>query len=245
MDEPFLLECYELLKKTLRRSGQRLGLAPDELDDVLNDITLKLLRDDQTSLRLCKEADSIDSYLAVLARNYILDRMIGLIGKWRPCAAARKLGPPAPQLDRLLNLESLPFDEAEQVLRSRFKVTATREELLEMARQFPRRDKRQFVGWQDLPEPVTVEPDPEQQALLKEEQAQRAKLYEAVEQALNRFEAEDRLILKLLYRDGRKVSEVARMLGLDQKRLYDRRDALLKQLRQYLKELGFDLGDIE
>ncbi|HWM92494.1 MAG TPA: sigma-70 family RNA polymerase sigma factor [Thermoanaerobaculia bacterium] len=64
-------------------------------------------------------------------------------GKFRPSPAARRLGPPAPELEVLLVLQGLTFDEAYQVIKPRFP-GLSRGEAEEIAAQISPRPHRRF-----------------------------------------------------------------------------------------------------
>ena len=66
-------------------------------------------------------------------------------GKFRVSAAARRLGPPAPELEVLLVLQGLTFDEAYQVIKPRFP-GLSRGEAEEIAAQISPRPHRRVEG---------------------------------------------------------------------------------------------------
>jgi len=59
-----------------------------------------------------------------------------------------------------------------------------------------------------------------------------------LDRAIGDLSPEDRLILQLRFRDGRKVPEIARIVGLEPKKLYKRLDRLFEALRRALKDAG-------
>ncbi len=60
----------------------------------------------------------------------------------------------------------------------------------------------------------------------------------ALEGALGKLDAEDRVILRMRFEDGFTVADVARALDLRQKPLYRRVEGLLRRLRRELEGRG-------
>src|SRR6185436_10823906 len=105
---------------------------------------------------------------------YFLATTIGRLGKdfldkiwqrWRPSAEARKRGPVAVLLERLVYRDGRSFDEACHDLETRRDVTATRQELEGHFRALPSRERRRLIGEVALVGAPTKEPSPEQAAI--------------------------------------------------------------------------------
>ena len=64
-----------------------------------------------------------------------------------------------------------------------------------------------------------------------------------VRQVLAQLDATDRFLVRSLT-GGLQVSEVARMLGVEQKPLYRRRDRLLATLREQLEDRGLTAAEV-
>ena len=58
--------------------------------------------------------------------------------------------------------------------------------------------------------------------------------------SLAELEVADRLLLKMHYESGLRISAIARVLGLKQRELYTRRDRCLRQLQRSLVGAGLD-----
>jgi hypothetical protein len=61
---------------------------------------------------------------------------------------------------------------------------------------------------------------------------------DALKRSMDRMGAEDALVLRMLFADGRSLAEVSRVLKLDYMRLYRRLPKLREMLRRYLEDAG-------
>ena len=65
-----------------------------------------------------------------------------------------------------------------------------------------------------------------------------------VDAAISRFTPEDQLILRLRFSNTRKVSEIARTLSIDQKKVYKRIEKMLSSMRRALERAGISRSEI-
>ena len=164
----------------------------------------------------------------------LLDWRIAAYGKWRPSAAARRLGAEAVRLDRLLNRDGMTVDEAVQVA-SRAPDALPDHVLRLMADRLPRR-RRQIRVADDVLQLVAREfPDPVE----ARERAMRARQTRmALGQAFNQLKPEERQLMSLRYRQSLTVREIASLLNVDAKRLYRTFDRLVGKLRRDMGASG-------
>lgn len=66
-----------------------------------------------------------------------------------------------------------------------------------------------------------------------------------LDRAIDDFSEEDRLILQLRFWNGKTAPEIARILGLEPRKIYTRLDRLFKELRQALEDAGIDQAAID
>ncbi|MFY9826061.1 MAG: hypothetical protein WAM82_32135 [Thermoanaerobaculia bacterium] len=95
------------------------------------------------------------------------------------------------------------------------------------------RSERRFVGEEAL-QRVPVDGCIDEQLIMEEGARLVARLQERLPALLRDLPAEDRLLLKLHFRDGLTIAAISHVLRLPQKQLYSRRDRSLKKLRQSL-----------
>lgn len=236
--EQTYLEHLPLIEKIARRAGRRYGLAPEGVEDFVQEVQVKLIEDDYRRIRSFRGSSSFKTYLVTVVNRLAKDHCNHLWGKWRPSAAAKRLGWEARLLERLLYREGFSFEEAAEKMRRDHRVETSIEGLAELAGKIPQRTSRYFEGEEAL-ENRPASPTPGERVdrrLADREKAELArKVEDALQKALDELDTEDRLILKLYFR-GWTMARIARSLGLEQKPLYRRRDRNLARLRQSLEQ---------
>jgi RNA polymerase sigma factor (sigma-70 family) len=212
-----------------------------DAEDFASTVRVRLIENDYEIVGRFEGRSSFKTYVTAVINRLYLDYQTQRFGKWRPSAEARRLGPVALRLESLLYRDGLTFEEACGVLKTDPQVAESGEALRELSLKLPRRPSRRPgpSNGQEIPEPASGH-----SAI---EQAERAVLAErtfpALRRALGRLPARDRIVLRLHVEAGLSLADVARALGEDQKALYRRRDALLKQLRLDLEAEGIQCRD--
>src|SRR6185295_19851375 len=117
--EELFYQSVEALPPILRGLGREKRLSPEELEDLQSQLHLKLLEDDYRVLRRWDSRSSLKAYLVTVVYNIWHDRVRGEKGTVRVSAAAKRLGPAAKELERLIG-RGLKLDEAYQVIKPRF-----------------------------------------------------------------------------------------------------------------------------
>lgn len=231
------LDHLHVIDQVVQFIARRHHLSREEADDLASAIRLKIIENDYEVLRNFRGDSSLRTYLATIANRHFLDTRIAQWGKWRPSAQAKRLGPAAVLLDRLMSRDGLPLDEAIETARANHQVALSRNELLALAGQLTVRPRRRFSGLEELndqPSPVA----PEDAGESTETQAEADRIERALEDALGQLGDEDRLILKMRFKDNVPISMISRMLNLEQKPLYRRLEHVMKALRAALEDRG-------
>lgn len=233
------LDDLALLRRAVSHACGRYHLSREDVEDCLSDLVVKLLAHDGAVLRRHEGRCSRKTFLVTVANNHVKDFVNGLWGKWRPCEEATRLGGTALELDRLLSREGLELEEALETLLSRPEVTASREELEEMAARFPARSRPKIVPDAELEARPTREDSPEQAAAKSESASVFKSMVAILHEELAQLDPEDKLLLDL-WAGGTKISAIAKRLGRDQKSLYTVRDRLLSRLRERFEQAGLE-----
>lgn len=234
--EALFLETLPQIERITAATCRRNGLQGAEAEDFASTVKLHLIDNDYQVLRKFRGQARLTTFLTTVIHNQLRDFRIRKWGRWRPSAAARRLGTVAVQLETRLMRDGLTFPEAVGALRQNLQVEETEEELEALAAQLPVRFQRRFTSDEALARMATPDaPDPVQEA----ERAERAKAVQgALVEALGALDEEDRLILRFRFEEGLMVSRIAPLLDLDQKALYRRIYGLLAALREALKSRG-------
>ena len=206
-------------------------LSADDGDEFCSWARLRLLEDDGAILRKFQGLSSIKTFLVTVIQRLFLDWRIKEWGKWRPTTEARRLGPVAIELERLVLRDGIDFEQAAETLVS--KGTAlSREECDRIWSGLPRRPGRQRTGEQSLD--VLPAPKKHDPIEVDEQVISAARAREALANALPALAPQEQLIIRLRFQDGFTVARIAQLLGEEQKPMYRRIEQILGRLRASL-----------
>jgi RNA polymerase sigma factor (sigma-70 family) len=257
--EQVYLDHLATIDKAAAHACRRYGFSREETEDFTQEVKAKIWADGCAVLRKHQGRSKLATYLVVVVQKSLQDYANHLWGKWRPSAEAKRRGPLAVRLERLLIRDGVGFREACQTLWTNDGVTASEAELASIAAQLPPRLPRPVESWNEgeggagrhaggsrqAGEPAAA--DTADERLWSRERARRREqAYEALGAALKTLPPEERLIANRLA-EGCSVVQIARSLKLekrDQKRLYKQRKRILKKLRQAMERAGVSAEDV-
>lgn len=239
-----LSDQLDVVKDAVRFVAARHHLSRDTADELRSRVMLHLTLHDYAVLRQWRRECSLHTYLVTVITRVFLDYRNQEWGKAKPPALARRLGPVAMLLWRLTHRKRLSFDEAVQTMRADHGVTASRDELWEIFSKLPAASGRYFVDVSELAHAEQPGADADGLVATAERQALATRVDAALAGALTGLAPEDRLILKLFFSDGMSRAQIARLLHLDQQRLYPRFLALMQRLREALAAQQVTAADI-
>lgn len=240
---PALLErALPLVRRAVRHASRRSALPYDE-GELLSEVLLRLVVNDYAVLRKFRGESQLSTYLRTFVTRVLLDLRVREWGKWRPSSRARRMGGDAEALERLVLREHLaPVDAiALAAHRSAGRLTeAAASEIYAALRPIPR---RRLVPLEAATEQDTgrTTVDPVAAITRRRRTGPVCRAMRAAVGALNRAE---RRLLWLRYYEGWSVADVARMTGIDQKRLYRVYDQVCQRLRRTLTAAGIDVDDV-
>ncbi len=239
-----LLERHvEVVARYCASIARRHGLSGDDADTFRSRVHVHLLEGEMAVVRRYRGRGAFAGYLRTVIARCWLDFQNARFGKWRVSAAARRLGPTAERLDRLLNRDQRTLDEAVALLAAAEDIDLDERGLRELAARIPRRAKRTFVKL-DAVAPLASDDRPDARVEEAEREARRRRANGALEAAISELETEDQAVIRLHYWEGMSIADVARVLGLDQKPLYRRLERLRKALHPKLVEAGIGADDV-
>jgi RNA polymerase sigma factor for flagellar operon FliA len=254
VDQLYLAQL-ETIRKLAAYACRRYGFGREDVEDFTQQVLAKIWGDGTCAvLRKFQGRSNLASYLAVVVQRALQDHVNSRWGKWRPSQAAIRQGQLAIDLETLLVRDRLGFDEACRTLRNRG-ATATDAELGEIEARLPARSggRQEATGgsgsgdFGDCVAPRRLEPVADERAddgiRQSELQQRRQHATQALAAALAALPADDRVIAKMVG-DGFKVVEIAAHLRLDQKKLYKRRDNIVRRLREALVSAGVSAADV-
>jgi RNA polymerase sigma factor (sigma-70 family) len=241
--DQLLLKNLPFIEKAVAQSCRRSHFSPEEAKDFASCVHVKLIEDDYRVFRQFKGESSLRTYLATVIKWFLLDYRDHLWGKWRESAEAKRLGPVAERLERLLVREEYTFDQAVQILQVNEKLGMTEAELEDLRTRLPQRAGRRVVGEEVLQGLPSREPRPDEALEEKDTQAECRRILMKLHRALDGLPDEDRVFVKLAME--MKVADIARAQGLEQKPLYRRVERICKELRKALEWEGVRREDVQ
>ncbi len=225
---------HDVVVDAVRFVAARHHLTRDMADELRGRVMLHLATNDYAVLRAWRRECSLHTYLVTVITRVFLDYRNQEWGKAKPPALARRLGDVALSLWRLTHRKRLTFDEAVQTLHADHGVTETRDELWAIYARLPAASGRYFVDVSELAQ--AEQPGAEADTLVRaaERESLATRVERALACALSGLEAEDRLVLKMFFANGMTRAQIARVLQLDQQRLYPRFLQLMSRLHDAL-----------
>jgi hypothetical protein len=97
----------------------------------------------------------------------------------------------------------------------------------------------------ETPETIAPQADTTERVAVRERQRTARLTCETVDRIIETFAPEDRLILRMRFREALKAPEIARRLHIDQKKIYKRVEKLLAMMKTALIAAGIDRRDID
>ena len=242
--EGLFISQLDLIERVIAFVCVRHRLSPADADDFASHVKLKLIESGYAVLTKFQHRCSPRTYLTVVIQRLFLDYRIIAWGKWRQSAEAKREGPVAMLLERLLVRDGYSFDEACEFLTTNHRVTVGRAELERIAAKLPVRTRRRFESDAALVDVASVETSPDSAVADGDRQDAADRLSAALRRLIGQFDTQDQLIIAMRFEEARTVAEIASVLREDQKALYRRFERLLRQLRVGLETAGFDAAGV-
>jgi RNA polymerase sigma factor (sigma-70 family) len=237
--EALFLTNLGTIERIIGATCSRRGLGGDDAAECGSWVKSRLIEDDYAILRKFRGESRITTYLTVVIAMLVRDFRVRRWGRWRPSAAARRMGPVATRLEKLVYRQNYRLDEAAELLRSRGDTNLSDREIVSAFKQLPARAPLR---------PVDVGPEPlaaahaassaEEVVDAESAAVDRQAIERAIARALDRLAPQDRLILRMRFWAGSTVADIARGLDVPQKPLYRQIERALAQLRAELEAAG-------
>jgi RNA polymerase sigma factor (sigma-70 family) len=209
--------------------SRRKLLSADEREELRSCVYVKLLENDCGVLRQFRGESQLRTFLFVVVDRVLIDLRNAKWGKWRPSAAARRLGDAAVRLEELVGRDGMSRDEAEAVMRrdGEWPLEPAHQRRLD---QLPARPPRRFVDVDCVAGLQDESADPEARLVDSGSDSRR----HALRRVLAALEATDRTLLRLRFDDHLPVCQIASHMGITTTAAYRRLDAIYRRLRTTL-----------
>jgi len=237
------LDSIERIAAFVARRGH---LNADEAAEFVQIVRVRLFEDDYGIIRKFEGRSSFSTYLTTVILRMFHQWRVEQWGKWRPSAEAKRLGDKAVLLERLLTRDGFTFEEAVKTLTMRAGNQYTVPELKMLYVRLPVRAPRPVLVSDEVsPDALAVDGDADERLEVRDRVRTARQAAASLDQTLATFDAEDRLILQMRFWDGKTVPEIARILNLDQKKIYKRLDKLFAILRRALESSGVSKMEVD
>jgi RNA polymerase sigma factor for flagellar operon FliA len=244
-DQSLFLSSLPVIDDVTAFVCRRHRLSTTEAEDFDAEVRLHFIDSHCQALRRFEGRSSLKTYLSVVIHRLFLDYRNRLWGKWRPSAEAKRLGPTAILVERLVARDGWKFEQAVEMLRVNHGVEIDGALDSFCARLCARPPGRQLVEESEAEHVESPTPAPDANVVRADQDFLAKRVRTALSRARAALEPEQRLILKMRFDDGVPVVDIARALHLDQKRLYRTIERLLADLCKRLTAEGISRGDID
>jgi RNA polymerase sigma factor (sigma-70 family) len=230
----------DVIERAMARVCRDARLSGADAEDFASSARLSLLADDCAILRKFEGRSSMATYLTLVVKRLLVDAQ-RREGRWFASAEAQRRGDAAVQLERLTGRDRRSLGDAIAIVRAEHPEMTVRA-LEQIASALPERAPKPML--QSIDE--STEERFAGNAVASDrvdalDVAQRSKqLSSVLSEAMAKLTAQDRVILRLRYREGASIADIARILGTEQRPLYRRVEALLASLRRTLEAAGLD-----
>src|SRR5262245_35127486 len=242
--EALFLASLSVIDDTTRQVCRRHHMTGAEAEDFRSDVRLHFIERDYEVLRRFEGRSSLATYVNVVIQRLALDFRNRQWGKWKPSAEARRLGPTAILLERLVTRDGWPVDQAAEALRVNHGIPLDdplRALCVKLGQRMP---SRQLVAETEASDVASDQPGPDVNVVRAEHDFLAKRVQTALERARQALGPEERLILKMRFEDAVPVADIARALHLNQRRLYRTIERLLARLGESLESEGISRADV-
>lgn len=245
--EILFLEHLGWINRVSEMTCTQHGVWGPEAEDFAASVRLKMMEDDYAIIRNHRGESSLKTYLATVVHRKFLDHWREKRGRWRPSAVARRLGPPAPDLEALVYRDGYRLDQAGEKLRTSGRTTLSDRDLGRLLKELPPREplRHRNVSTNEVPDTTEADGRADDGVSCAERKALRDHVTGALKRALAQLTPEDRVIVRMHMVDGRTLADVARALGIEQKPLYRRVKRLRELLRTIMEAEGVHGDDVQ
>ena len=215
-----------------------------EADDFRSEVRLHFIENGYEVLQRFEGRSSLPTYVTVVIQRLFLDYRNLQWGRWRPSAAAKRLGPSAVLLERLISRDGWTPEQAAEMLRTNYGIALDESLRALCVDLVKRRPSRQFVEEAEAEDIPTPGPSADANVVRAEQGFLAKRVQAALDRARQSLGPEERLILRMRFEDAVSVADIARALLLNQKRLYRTIERLLARIGEALEAEGISRSDV-
>jgi DNA-directed RNA polymerase specialized sigma24 family protein len=237
--EALFIDHLPFIERTIAAVTRVLALKGDDAEEYASWAKERLWDDDYLLLRKWREDSKLTTYLGVVLTNLGREFRVRRWGRWRPSAAALRLGHLGVRLETLVHRDGMRVEEAAELLRTRRETDKSDGEIKKIVAALPPRARsRRTEDAEIAAETIPADDQADAFTTTREALEERDTVYRTLRDAVGALTPEERVVITMHYFGGRSLADVARAVDVPQKPLYRLRDGALRRLRAQLAASG-------
>ena len=223
----------------------RAGLRGADAEDFGSIVKIALIENDYAILRGYEGRAPLGAFLTVVVQRMLSREWTRLRGRWHPSAEAERNGDAAVLLEKLTVRDGRSLDEAVAIVRN-VDPSLDARSVRELAERLPPRPARLRLVPLSDDEHGYVAPDAaDSRAHAADARRVSAQAARVVREMIATLPLQDRMLMRFHFGAELSIADAARLLGVPQRPLYRRIEALLRQLREALEREGVGPAAVE
>jgi RNA polymerase sigma factor for flagellar operon FliA len=232
-----------LVDRVIAGVCRRAGLRAADAEDFASTVKIALMENDYAILRAYEGRSSLGTFLTIVVQRLLSRERSRIWGRWHSSAEAERLGEAAVLLEKLLLRDGRSLEEAIPFVRA-VDPSLDRRSVQELVERLPERAARPRLV--PLPEETDVAAPEGADARASEAESRRisARAAAVVRETLESLPLEDRMLIRFRFGAELSIADASRLLGVPQRPLYRRIEALLVMLREELERAGVGATEV-
>jgi RNA polymerase sigma factor for flagellar operon FliA len=221
---------------------RRTGLRGADAEDFASTVRIALMENDYAILRAYEGRSSLETFLTIVVQRILSRERMRMWGRWHPSADAERLGAAAVLLEKLLVRDGQSIEQAIPIVRA-VDPSLDRRRVHDLATSLPQRAPRlRLVPLPDGEDRFAASEAADRLAHEAETRRMSERAARVIRETLARLPLDDRMLVRFRFGADLSIADAARLLGVPQRPLYRRIEALLRQLREALEREGINAG---
>jgi len=243
-DEALFLASLPVIDDIAGQICRRHHMTSADAEDFRSVARLHFMERNCEVLRRFEGRSSLPTYVNVVIQRLFLDYRNRQWGRWRPSAEAKRYGPTAILLERLIVRDGWTAEQAAEILRVNHGITID-EPLTTLCAKFSDRTSgREFVSETGAEAVESPGPGSDVNVIQSEQEFLAQRVRRALNRARQALDPQERLVLKMRFEDSVSIADIARALHLDQKRLYRIIERLLARIGRCIEAEGISRSEV-
>ena len=228
-----------LIERAIGRVVRRARLEAADAEDFASAARLHLIEDDYAVLRGFEGRCSLETYITIVAQRFLANERIRAWGRWHESTAAKRQGKLGVLLETLVRRDGRTLQEALPLLRD-VEPSLTLAQAEAMLAELPERHGRPRAVDSAMVEELVAAEVAEDRVVSAAIRDDSARASQAVREALEQLPMDERMMVRFRFQSNLTVSEIARVMGVEQRPLYRQLERVLRKLRDALTRAGID-----